>query len=202
MRHSESTFPAVGDAAGLETCATAPGFMDGLNDFEIAHPGLKPGRDAVAAPLAISRVLADRRVGPSRFVESPHSIFFACIRIMNRCLRSSLRAVGRQFPLSRRERAGVRENRSNKNVMRLMERFLLILIQLYRWIFSPAQVFLFGGGSGCRFTPTCSQYAAEAIRHHGALAGSALAFKRICRCHPLGGCGHDPVPEEPLISNG
>lgn len=71
---------------------------------------------------------------------------------------------------------------------------LLFLIQLYRWILSPAKVLLLGGDSGCRFTPTCSQYAAEAIRHHGALAGSALAFKRICRCHPLGGCGHDPVP--------
>jgi hypothetical protein len=72
---------------------------------------------------------------------------------------------------------------------------LLFFIQLYRWTFSPAQLFLFGAGSGCRFTPTCSQYAADAVRHHGALAGSALAFKRICRCHPLGGCGHDPIPE-------
>ena len=71
---------------------------------------------------------------------------------------------------------------------------LLFLIQLYRWILSPAQIFLFGGGSGCRFTPTCSQYATEAIRHHGAVAGSILALKRICRCHPLGDCGFDPVP--------
>ncbi|HEV2330791.1 MAG TPA: membrane protein insertion efficiency factor YidD [Verrucomicrobiae bacterium] len=72
---------------------------------------------------------------------------------------------------------------------------LLFFIKLYRLMFSPAQVFLFGPGSGCRFTPTCSQYAAESIRCHGALAGSVLAFKRICRCHPLGECGHDPVPE-------
>jgi uncharacterized protein len=84
---------------------------------------------------------------------------------------------------------------------------LLILIQLYRWLISPAQVFLFGGGSGCRFTPTCSQYAAEAIRQHGALAGSFMAARRVCRCHPLGGCGYDPVPKRresaaPLISNG
>jgi hypothetical protein len=82
---------------------------------------------------------------------------------------------------------------------------LLLLIQLYRWTLSPVLVFLFGGGTGCRFTPTCSQYAAGAIRQHGALAGGWMGFKRICRCHPLGGCGHDPVPnkgEALLISNG
>ncbi|HEX3626973.1 MAG TPA: membrane protein insertion efficiency factor YidD [Verrucomicrobiae bacterium] len=82
---------------------------------------------------------------------------------------------------------------------------LILFIKFYRLIFSPAQVFLFGAGSGCRFTPTCSQYAAEAIRRHGARAGAVLAAKRICRCHPLGECGHDPVPTErgaSLISNG
>ena len=63
---------------------------------------------------------------------------------------------------------------------------------------APAQVFLFGPAGGCRFTPTCSQYAMDAIRAHGALAGGALAAKRICRCHPWGGCGHDPVPEKEL----
>jgi putative membrane protein insertion efficiency factor len=55
-------------------------------------------------------------------------------------------------------------------------------------------VVLFGPDNGCRFTPTCSQYAMEAIQEHGALAGSLMAAKRICRCHPFGGCGHDPVP--------
>lgn len=72
---------------------------------------------------------------------------------------------------------------------------LIFLIQVYRRILSPAQIFLFGGGSGCRFTPTCSQYAAEAIRDHGPLTGGMLAIKRICRCHPLGDCGFDPVPQ-------
>ena len=74
-------------------------------------------------------------------------------------------------------------------------RFLLIFaIRIYRWTISPAQVFLFGPAGGCRFTPTCSQYAMDAVREHGAVAGGALAAKRICRCHPWGGCGHDPVP--------
>jgi len=60
---------------------------------------------------------------------------------------------------------------------------------------SPAQIFLFGSTAGCRFTPTCSQYAVEAIRTRGAVAGGALAARRICRCHPWGDRGHDPVPK-------
>src|SRR5208283_2607250 len=71
---------------------------------------------------------------------------------------------------------------------------LIFAIKLYRWTISPALTFLFGPACGCRFTPTCSQYAMDAIHAHGALAGGALAAKRICRCHPWGGCGHDPVP--------
>lgn len=48
----------------------------------------------------------------------------------------------------------------------------------------------------CRFTPTCSQYAIEAITTHGALKGSILSLKRILRCHPLCKGGYDPVPEK------
>lgn len=46
----------------------------------------------------------------------------------------------------------------------------------------------------CRFTPTCSQYALEALRRHGPFRGSWLALRRILRCHPWGGSGYDPVP--------
>jgi hypothetical protein len=76
---------------------------------------------------------------------------------------------------------------------------LLLAIRVYRWTISPAQVFLFGPTGGCRFTPTCSQYAMDAIRARGALAGGWLAVKRICRCHPWGRCGHDPVPQNETI---
>lgn len=71
---------------------------------------------------------------------------------------------------------------------------LIFAVRLYRWTISPAQTFLFGATGGCRFTPSCSVYAIEAIREHGAIAGTTLAAKRICRCHPWGQCGHDPVP--------
>jgi uncharacterized protein len=71
---------------------------------------------------------------------------------------------------------------------------LIFPIRIYRWTISPALSFLFGPHGGCRFTPTCSQFAMDAIREHGAPAGLALSARRICRCHPWGGCGHDPVP--------
>jgi len=79
---------------------------------------------------------------------------------------------------------------------------LIFAIRLYRWTISPAQVFLFGGNAGCRFTPTCSEYAIEALRTHGAMTGTLLAAGRICRCHPWGDCGHDPVPGKDLKSQG
>ena len=65
---------------------------------------------------------------------------------------------------------------------------LIIPIKVYQILISPLL------GPSCRFTPTCSQYAVEAIQKYGPIKGSWLAFKRIIRCHPWGGCGHDPVP--------
>jgi putative membrane protein insertion efficiency factor len=76
----------------------------------------------------------------------------------------------------------------------LLQYILIFAVRVYRLVLSPAQAFLFGPTGGCRFTPTCSVYAMDAVREHGAVAGSVLAARRICRCHPWGGCGHDPVP--------
>ena len=83
----------------------------------------------------------------------------------------------------------------------ILESSLVGMIQLYRWTLSPAKTFLFGPLAQCRFTPACSEYAQEAIQTHGVVAGGWLAARRVCRCHPWGKCGHDPVPPEFPISN-
>ncbi|MBR5736477.1 MAG: membrane protein insertion efficiency factor YidD [Bacteroidales bacterium] len=64
----------------------------------------------------------------------------------------------------------------------------LMLIKFYRVCISPYL------GNHCRYTPTCSQYAYEAITRYGIFKGGWLAFRRIIRCHPFGGSGYDPVP--------
>ncbi|UTH75631.1 membrane protein insertion efficiency factor YidD [Chromobacterium sp. IIBBL 290-4] len=69
-----------------------------------------------------------------------------------------------------------------------MSRFLILLIRFYQLAISPWLA------PRCRFQPTCSSYAIEAVSKHGALKGGALAARRICRCHPWGGSGYDPVP--------
>jgi putative membrane protein insertion efficiency factor len=67
-------------------------------------------------------------------------------------------------------------------------KLLIGLIRAYQFTLSP-----FLGGS-CRFLPTCSAYAIEAVAEHGAWRGTWLALRRIARCHPLGKSGFDPVP--------
>jgi putative membrane protein insertion efficiency factor len=75
--------------------------------------------------------------------------------------------------------------------MVLLVRFL---IRGYQLLVSPVLSFLGGPGSGCRFQPTCSVYFLEALETHGFLRGTGLGLRRIGRCHPWGGQGHDPVP--------
>lgn len=69
-----------------------------------------------------------------------------------------------------------------------MQTLLTALVRAYRYLLSPWV------GDACRFTPTCSQYALDALAEHGALKGSWLTIRRLGRCHPWHPGGHDPVP--------
>ncbi|MEM6684414.1 MAG: membrane protein insertion efficiency factor YidD [Bacteroidota bacterium] len=66
----------------------------------------------------------------------------------------------------------------------------LLLIRFYQAAISPYTP------AACRYTPTCSHYAAEALKKHGLFRGGWLAVKRISSCHPYGGSGYDPVPDD------
>lgn len=77
-----------------------------------------------------------------------------------------------------------------KALGRLLAWPLLGLVALYRVAISPWL------GANCRFEPSCSAYAMEALRVHGAFRGTWLSIRRIGRCHPWGGAGYDPVPEK------
>lgn len=69
-----------------------------------------------------------------------------------------------------------------------MSKLLVLLIQAYRYTLSPML------GRSCRFFPSCSEYAIEALQRHGAVRGTWLAVRRITRCHPWHPGGYDPVP--------
>jgi putative membrane protein insertion efficiency factor len=72
-----------------------------------------------------------------------------------------------------------------------MNRLLVWLLRAYQLLVSPML------GPSCRFYPTCSNYAIEAVKLHGAARGSWLAVRRVCRCHPWTDGGNDPVPGSP-----
>jgi len=74
--------------------------------------------------------------------------------------------------------------------MTFFAHILALPIKGYRLLFSPWV------GYNCRYLPTCSAYALEALEKHGALKGGWMAIKRIGRCNPWGQCGHDPVPDK------
>lgn len=72
--------------------------------------------------------------------------------------------------------------------MKPLARIVALPVRAYRLVASPWV------GHGCRFQPTCSAYALQALEHHGAFRGTWLILRRIGRCHPWGGQGFDPVP--------
>lgn len=70
----------------------------------------------------------------------------------------------------------------------MLARVLIALVRFYQLAISPWMP------AACRYTPTCSSYAIDALHEHGALRGTWLAARRLARCHPWGGFGWDPVP--------
>ncbi len=75
-----------------------------------------------------------------------------------------------------------------KALSKIVRSAVILPIRFYQLCISPLTP------PSCRFVPTCSQYAVEAIRRHGVVRGGWLAVKRLLRCHPWGGSGYDPVP--------
>jgi len=101
---------------------------------------------------------------------------------------ANARGVDRAEPGQVRARSGpvrVAEDRTKPGPG---ARLALRVLRLYKVLISP----LFAGS--CRYLPSCSDYAAEAIERHGVAAGIGLGARRLCRCNPFGGSGHDPVP--------
>ena len=66
----------------------------------------------------------------------------------------------------------------------------IVPVRAYQWFISPLLP------PSCRYEPACSAYAVEALQRHGLIRGSYLTARRLLRCHPWGGCGYDPVPDE------
>lgn len=77
---------------------------------------------------------------------------------------------------------------SLSKLVRLPQQGLIFLVKAYRLLISPSL------GSNCRFEPSCSAYALQALGQHGAVSGSYLTLRRVARCHPWCDGGHDPVP--------
>jgi putative membrane protein insertion efficiency factor len=79
-------------------------------------------------------------------------------------------------------------------LLQFPSRVLVAFLRVYQRAISPLLPVVFGPACGCRFAPTCSHYAIEAVRTHGALAGGFLAVVRLIKCTPLHPGGFDPVP--------
>lgn len=83
----------------------------------------------------------------------------------------------------------MKASRKPSRISQALAWVVMLPILFYRQFISPLTP------PSCRFTPTCSQYALEALRRHGVLRGSWLTIRRLLRCHPWGGSGYDPVPD-------
>lgn len=76
----------------------------------------------------------------------------------------------------------------------MLKAVVIFCIKGYQQWISPMKIFFGATGGTCRFVPTCSEYAVQAVQEHGVVRGTFLGFRRILRCQPWGGHGYDPVP--------
>ena len=98
-------------------------------------------------------------------------------------------SVGYQLPPARHR---ARQMSSSAGIGKMLSQPIIWSIYLYRMTLAPFMATFFGGG--CRFDPSCSHYAEDALRKYGAWRGSIMAAKRLLRCHPWHDGGYDPVP--------
>ena len=87
-------------------------------------------------------------------------------------------------------------NRADSGGLDPARRLALATLRLYRAVLSPMLMGLYG--PACRFEPSCSEYAHQAIAEYGVLRGTMIAARRLARCRPLGGHGYDPIPARPI----
>jgi putative membrane protein insertion efficiency factor len=82
--------------------------------------------------------------------------------------------------------------------MNISQKTLVFAVRLYQVVISPVLAAAVGPAGRCRFSPSCSEYARQAVERHGAVIGGSLAVRRLCRCHPWGQWGEDPPPVAPI----
>jgi len=82
-----------------------------------------------------------------------------------------------------------------ENLQFAVRRAVLLALRAYQWLLSPLLP------AACRYTPTCSEYARQALERYGVLRGGLMAAWRLLRCHPFAGSGYDPVPEKHLTTD-
>lgn len=83
-------------------------------------------------------------------------------------------------------------------MMKVIKYIFIFPVKVYQWLISPILVAIFG--PSCRYEPSCSNYMVQAIMEWGPIRGTWMGLKRIARCNPWGGHGHDPVPKNPKKS--
>jgi putative membrane protein insertion efficiency factor len=86
--------------------------------------------------------------------------------------------------------------------MNIAQKGFILLIRIYQLTVSPVLAAAMGPSGRCRFTPSCSQYARDAVRLHGVWRGGLLAARRLCRCHPWGDFGEDYPPAPQSFATG